>query len=76
MARVGLIKGNGHCIQTGGNKTSDSVQFGFGLSRLVIGSQYNLGFLYEALLNCNQADGKEGHATKIEVMDTEVVSVL
>ena len=50
VARLGLIKGNGDPIQTGGNKVSDTTSFGFNITKLLFGSDYNLGFLYEALI--------------------------
>ena len=50
IVRVGLIKGNGEPIQTGGNKVSDIASFGLPLTKLLIGSDYNLGLIYEALI--------------------------
>ena len=48
--RLGIISGGGVPIQTGGNKVGDSVQFGLNMTKLICGSQYSLGCLYEALI--------------------------
>ena len=48
VVRVGLIKGSGEPIQTGGNKVSDAVSFGLPITKLIVGSNYTLGLVYEA----------------------------
>lgn len=60
VTRVGIIKGNGEPIQTGGNQVSDNRSYGFNLTQLVIGSQYQLGILYEALLKTSERDQSQG----------------
>ena len=38
VTRLGLIAGAGAPIQTGGNKTSDALQYGYNITQLVCGS--------------------------------------
>lgn len=74
--RVGLIKGNGEPIQTGGNKVSDDVSFGLPMTKLIVGSHYNLGLIYEALVNLTPVTPSDGHHITIQITPGDVVAIL
>lgn len=76
VVRVGLIKGNGEPIQTGGNKVSDQLSFGLPLTRLVTGSNYNLGLVYEVLLSMKPSTASDGHFCSISIAPNDVPAIL
>ena len=49
---MSLCRGDGNFLQCGGNKVGES--FGLRMSKLIAGSQYSLGLLFEILLNLDQ----------------------
>ena len=76
VVRLGLVKGSGDLIQTGGNKVSDRVQVVLGLTSLVVGSQYNLGFLYEALLAVRPTSLVAWHSSSMSIRPSDLMTVL
>ena len=54
VQRVGLVSGSGVSLQAGGNLSPDYQQYGISLTKLFCGSHYNLGCLYEVVLESNR----------------------
>jgi hypothetical protein len=52
------------------------VSQGFHLTKLIIGSNYNLGFLFEALLQMQPVTSSEGHITQISLQTQDIITVL
>ena len=50
MQRVGFVAGSGTNLQAGGNLTPDCQQYGISITKLFCGSHYNLGCLFEVVL--------------------------
>jgi hypothetical protein len=55
---------------------SDQVSFGLPLTKLVGGSNYNLGLFYEVLLAMSPATANDGHRCSISITPNDIPALL